>query len=116
MVAGFGTPGMPAGHPVSGGNMQAWGMPYTGTPIGLPGPPHIPYGGPASLQSHTMRNLTKTDLGEPVKDMLIDVRHEPGLSQPHPVNYIEYTEKHPVYRPGELSNPAWNSGAPSGQF
>lgn len=115
MVAGFGTPGMPAGHPVSGGNMQAWGMPYTGTPIGLPGPTHLPYGGPASLQSHTVRNLTSTDLGEPVKDMLIDVRHEPGLSQPHPVKYIEYTEKHPVYRPGELSRPAWDAGAP-GQF
>ena len=47
-------------------------MPYTGTPIGLPGPTHLPYGGPASLQSHTTRNLTKQDLGRPVKDVLID--------------------------------------------
>ena len=92
--------------------MQAWGMPITGTPIGLPGPTHLPYGGPASLQSHTVRNRTPTNLPNPVKDMLIDVRHDPGLSLPEPVRYIEYTEKHPVYSPGELSNPAWNAGQP----
>ena len=48
------------------------------------------------------------DLPKPVDHMLIDVRHEPGLSLPEPVRYVEYTESHPVYRPGELSNPAWN--------
>lgn len=31
-------------------------MPATGTPIGLPGPPHLPYGGPAGLESHQVRN------------------------------------------------------------
>jgi len=111
MVAGGGVPGMPGVDPVSGANIPVWGMPYTGTPIGLPGPPHIPYGGPASLKSHTVRNRTATDLGEPVDHMLIDVRHEPGLSQPHPVKYVEYTEKHPVYAPGELARPAWAGGA-----
>jgi hypothetical protein len=30
--------------------------PTTGTPIGLPGPPHLPYGGPAGLESQTVRN------------------------------------------------------------
>lgn len=108
MVAGSGAPGAP----ISGVNMTAWGMPITGTPIGLPGPPHLPLGGPASLQSHTVRNRSKNDLPDPVKDMLIDVDHQPGLSVPPPVGYIKYTEKHPVYSPGELSNPAWNAGQP----
>jgi hypothetical protein len=104
MVAGSGFPGAP----ISGQNMPPWGMPITGTPIGLPGPPHIPLGGPASLKSHTVRNRTRMDLPKPVDHMLIDVKHNPGLSVPDPVRYVEYTETHPVYRPGELSNPAWN--------
>ena len=105
MVAGSGMPGAP----ISGGNMPPWGMPITGTPIGLPGPPHIPLGGPASLKSHTVRNRTRMDLPKPVDHFLVDVKHDPGLSLPEPVRYVEYTEKHPVYRPGELSNPAWNA-------
>ena len=31
-------------------------MPATGTPIGGPGPSHLPLGGPAGLASHTVRN------------------------------------------------------------
>ena len=46
--------------------------------------------------------------------MLIDVRHNPGISLPEPVRYIEYTENHPVYSPGELSNPGWNAGGAAG--
>lgn len=103
MVAGSGLPG----QPIAGVNMGAWGMPTTGTPIGLPGPTHLPYGGPAGLKSHTVRNQTKMDLGEPVSDVLVDVEHKPGLSLPHPVKYVKYTEKHPVYSPGELAYPAW---------
>jgi hypothetical protein len=124
--AGHGAPGIPGammmagsgmpGAPISGVNMQAWGMPITGTPIGLPGPTHLPLGGPAGLRSHTVRNRTPQDLHAPVKDMLIDVRHQPGLSTPPPVSYIQYTEKHPVYSPGELSNPAWNAGAGAGGY
>jgi hypothetical protein len=87
-----------------------WGYPRVGTPIGLAGPPHIPLGRPAGLQSHTMRNLTDVDLGQPVDHMLIDVRHEPGLSLPHPVKHVQYTEKHPVYSPGEVSMPAGAAG------
>lgn len=48
--------GMP-GAPVSGVNMTAWGMPITGTPIGLPGPPHIPLGGPAYAPMNVVRDL-----------------------------------------------------------
>lgn len=32
------------------------GMPATGTPIGVPAPPHLPYGGPAGLKSHQVLN------------------------------------------------------------
>ncbi|MGH7129621.1 MAG: hypothetical protein ACREIV_13710, partial [Planctomycetaceae bacterium] len=40
-----GPPGLPAYHPVAGvGGAPSWGSPYTGNPIGLPGPPHLPYG------------------------------------------------------------------------
>lgn len=96
----------PMCHP--GGPM--YGMPYVGTPIGLPGPPHIPLGKPAGLKSHTMRNLTDVDLGQPVDHMLIDVKHEPGLSVPHPVKHVQYTEKFPVYSPGEISAPVGAGG------
>ena len=102
MVAGSGYPG----QPISGVNMGQWGMPITGTPIGLPGPPHIPYGGPAGLQSHTVRNRTRMDLPKQTDHMLIDVKHDPGLSLPPAVNYMEYTETHPVYAPGEVAYPA----------
>ncbi len=120
--AGLGSPGIPGammvagggmpGAPISGVNMTAWGMPITGTPIGLAGPTHLPYGGPATLESHTMRNRTKMDLPKPVKNVLVDVAHEPGLSLPKPVGYVSIKEKHPVYSPGELSNPAWNANQP----
>lgn len=116
MVAGGGVPG----QPISGVNTQAWGMPSTGTPIGLPGPVHLPYGGPASLKSHTIRNRTRMDLPKPVDHFLVDVRHRPGYSLPAPVKYVEYTEDHPVYSPGELSNPAFanpgGAGAMGGQY
>ncbi len=102
--------GVPSNPLVSGklppgahASMTPWGMPRTGTPIGLVGPPHIPYGRPAGLKSHTVRNLTDTHLAPPVEHLLIDVRHEPGLSLPKPVKHIEYTEQHPVYGPGEVS-------------
>eukprot|EP00913_Durusdinium_trenchii_P023304 g21882.t1 len=68
IVAGSGRPGMPGMHPVAGmGSIPAWGMPMTGTPIGLPGPPHLPLGGPAGLRRHTIVNNTKVDIGKPVQ-------------------------------------------------
>lgn len=109
MMAGSGRPGMPSPSPVAGmGNIPAWGHPMTSTPIGLAGPPHLPFGRPASLKSHTIRNRTKVNLPKPVEHMLIDVEHQPGISLPPPVNYIQYKETHPVYRPGEMSHPAWS--------
>ena len=111
IVAGGGFPGQPS-MPVAGmGNMPPWGMPYTGTPIGLPGPPHLPYGRPAGLRSHTMRNLSNNRMPEPTQDLLIDVKHNPGYSVPEPVRHIQYTEDHPVYGPGEVSQPVSRGGA-----
>ena len=106
--------GMAGCNPVSGVNLPVYGYPYVGTPIGLPGPAHIPLGRPAGLQSHTMRNLTDVDVGEPVDHLLIDVKHDPGLSLPHPVKHIQYTETHPVYSPGEVSMPYGAGGAAAG--
>jgi hypothetical protein len=109
MVAGSGYPGQPAGYPVAGVNTPVWGMPITGTPIGLPGPTHLPYGGPAVLKSHTVNNITKTNIPQHSGHVRIDVGHEPGISMPRPVEYVKYKEKHPVFAPGELAYPA-NSG------
>ncbi len=108
LVAGPSGPGGPPFDPISGmygGPM--YGMPVTGTPIGLPGPPHIPLGRPAGLQSYTIRNTSDNYIPDPVEDVLIDVRHEPGIRMPDPVRYIQYTETHPQYREGEVSRPAW---------
>jgi hypothetical protein len=94
----MGGPGRPVVGPISGvGSTPQWGMTMTGTPIGLPGPPHLPYGAPAGLQSHTVRNQTKQHIPKPVDHMLIDVRHNPGIRLPDPVKHIEYTENHPEF-------------------
>ncbi len=108
IMGSSGMPGRPAYNPVAGiGGIPAWGMPITGTPIGLPGPPHLPLGAPAGLKSHTMRNLSKNEIPKPVDHMLIDVTHSPGARLPKPVKHIEYSESHPVFRPNEVSHPAW---------
>ncbi|MFO1019140.1 MAG: hypothetical protein U0903_00345 [Planctomycetales bacterium] len=93
-----GCPGQPAINPISGVTAPAWGMTVTGTPIGLPGPPHLPYGGPAGLKSHTVRNLTKQSIPKPVDHALVDVKHKPGIRLPKPVKHVQYTETHPQFR------------------
>lgn len=108
MVGGPSAPGQPPYNPIVGMHgVPQYGYPSVGTPIGLPGPPHIPLGKPAGLKSHTMRNTTDYDIGEPVDHVLIDVRHEPGIRMPQPVKHVQYTEKHPSYSSGDLSVPAW---------
>ncbi len=94
-----GAPGMMAVNPISGiGPTPVWGMTNSATPIGLPGPPHLPYGGPAGLRSHTVRNLTARSIPRPTDHMLIDVKHNPGIRVPAPVKHIQYTENHPDFR------------------
>jgi hypothetical protein len=88
-TAGFAPPAVPpnmiAGAP-------QWGMPMTGTPIGLPGPPHIPLGTPAGLQKHIMRNRTRVLMPPPVDQVKVTVKQRPGLNYPRPVNRVQINE------------------------
>ena len=78
---------------VSGVSMPQYGMPMTGTPFGLPGPPHIPLGGPAGLQKHVMRNHTRVNIPRPTRKFTIDVRQQPGYSYPRPANHMHIKEQ-----------------------
>jgi len=97
MMGARGGFGEQAYNPIGGGPAQSWGMPITGTPIGLAGPTHLPYGGPAGLKSHTVRNRSKQYIPDPVDNFVIDVKQQPGIRMPDPVRSIEYTEQHPVF-------------------
>jgi hypothetical protein len=110
---------MPMGMPTSGfapmpvpPNMLAgapqWGMPITGTPIGLPGPPHIPLGTPAGLQKHVIKNRTKVVIPPPVTKMEMSVKERPGHNYPRPVDHVEVDE---TQREPFRLFPAWMTGA-----
>lgn len=116
---------MPAGMPTAGfappavpPNMMAggptWGMPITGTPIGLPGPPHVPLGSPAGLQKHVMVNKTRMCLPPPVTKMEMTVKQRPGQNYPRPVNHVhvDETQREPLrLLPAWLTNPFANGTA-----
>ena len=90
------TGAMPAGTPppfIAGMTAPQYGMPTCGTPIGLPGPPHIPLGVPAGLKRHVIANHTKMHIPSPVRKFKIDVREKPGFSYPEPVKHVRITEK-----------------------
>jgi len=91
---GNGNPNLP-GLPgmVAGVTAPQWGMPMSGTPIGLPGPPHIPLGGPAGLKRHVIKNHTPMHIPQPVNDVRMDIRQAPGMSYPNPVSRIHMTEQ-----------------------
>jgi hypothetical protein len=78
---------------VAGVTAPLYGMPMSGTPIGLPGPPHIPFGGPAGLQRHVITNHTHQHIPGPTQHMKIHVRQQPGLSYPKPANHIWIREQ-----------------------
>ena len=86
--AGFG-----AGSYISGVSGPQYGMPMSGTPIGLPGPPHVPLGIPAGLQRHTIVNHTNVHLPQPTEHVRIDVKQEPGMSYPKPANHARIVEQ-----------------------
>lgn len=90
-TAGFSPPVAPP-NMISGVNGPQWGMPITGTPIGLPGPPHIPLGHQAGLKSHTMKNKTRIMMPPPVHDMKMTVKQRPGMNYPRPVNHVKVAE------------------------
>ena len=129
---GGGMGSMPMGMPTGGmappavpPNMIAgapqWGMPITGTPIGLPGPPHIPLGVPAGLQQHVIKNRTRVLLPPPVSKMEMSVKQRPGLNYPRPVNhvYVDETQREPFrllppWLTGAFHHQQGNGGAPAG--
>jgi len=78
---------------LAGVTAPSYGMPITGTPIGLPGPPHIPLGGPAGLRSHVIQNHTHMHIPAPIDNFKIDVKQKPGLSYPQPPNHVHIVEK-----------------------
>jgi hypothetical protein len=88
----YGPPCPPPGY-VAGMTAPQYGMPISGTPIGLAGPPHIPLGVPAGLQKQTIVNHTHVSLPQPVTHERIDVRQEPGISYPEPVNHVRIVER-----------------------
>jgi hypothetical protein len=81
---------------LAGMTMPTYGYPYTGTPIGLPGPAHIPLGIPAGLQRHTITNHTKHHLPPPTKDIKLHVQQYPGLSYPKPAHRAYISERSDV--------------------
>lgn len=99
MGRGPGMIGGPAALPpslpgaIAGMTAPSYGMPITGTPIGLPGPPHIPLGIPAGLQKHVIKNHTSMHMPQPTQKVKIDVRHQPGFSYPQPANRVHISEQ-----------------------
>ena len=83
-----GLPGM-----IAGVNAPQYGMPISGTPIGLPGPPHVPLGHPAGLKKHVIKNHTHMHIPRPVDKVKMNVRLQPGYSYPNPVSRINISEQ-----------------------
>jgi hypothetical protein len=101
MAAPLGMPcgGNPSQVPpafITGMNSPQYGMPITGTPIGLPGPAHIPLGIPAGLQKHTITNHTKMHIPPPTRELKLHVQQNPGLSYPKPAHRAYIAENHDV--------------------
>lgn len=94
MAAAPGALGAAVPSYVSGVTVAEWGMPMSGTPIGLPGPPHIPFGAPAGLQKHVMRNRTIQSLPGPTERLNINVRQSPGFSYPRPPSHVSIREQY----------------------
>lgn len=78
---------------VSGITVPQYGMPYVGTPIGLPGPPHIPLGAPAGFQRHVMNNRTHVHIPGPTEQVHVRLRQTPGYSYPKPPSHIWIREQ-----------------------
>ncbi len=113
--------GGPYGNPpnmVAGVTAPQYGMTYTGTPIGLAGPPHIPLGAPAGLQKHVIRNHTQMNIPDPVSTMKMHVRQVPGQSYPQPASRVHIREQniHPGYSSGRPPQFHANQSVPGDQY
>lgn len=89
---------------VAGVTAPQYGMPISGTPIGLPGPPHIPLGIPAGLQKHVITNHTKMHIPGPVEKFNVHVQQKPGLSYPKPVSKV-HIQEHTYTPPVQFGQP-----------
>lgn len=100
----LGPSGIAPGY-ASGLTAPQYGIPSVGTPIGLPGPPHIPLGRPAGLQKHVMKNHTRQRIPGPTEKLKIHVRETPGYSYPKPVSRVRIREQriHPTLPYGQPS-------------
>lgn len=99
-------PGGAAGAYVAGMNTPQYGMPMSGTPIGLAGPPHVPMGIPAGLQKHTIRNHTHVHIPQPTEQVKVHVKQTPGMSYPKPANHA-YIHEHARTFPWIFGEPFW---------
>lgn len=113
---------MPMGIPpqyVAGVTAPQYGMTTSGTPIGLPGPPHIPLGGPAGLQKHVMRNHTHMHIPEPTDKLKIHVKQEPGFNYPKPASRA-FVKEQSIHYGGGYAQPHYdkhqNMGGPAGGY
>ena len=101
-------------YPVVGVNMPTWGYPTVGTPIGLPGPPHIPLGHAAGLHTHIMKNHTHQYYPKPVGKFKIDVKQQPGYTYPRPVSHVKIHEQN-IHPPQWYHQPFHNKHQAIGQ-
>ncbi len=118
MISGpaVGNTGLPSPHPtmglspahVAGVTAPQYGMPMSGTPIGLPGPPHVPLGIPAGLQKHVIQNKTRVQMPQPTKKMHIGVEQKPGYSYPKPPNRVQIVEEASRDKHGPVRQPVWD--------
>ncbi len=99
----MGATGMPNNY-ISGMTAPQYGMPFSGTPIGLPGPPHIPMGAPAGLTKHVMRNHTPMHIPSPPHKFKIHVRENPGYSYPTPPSRMSIRSQH-IHPPQRYGQP-----------
>jgi len=89
-----GNGGQDTSNYISGVTGPHYGLPYTGTSIGLPGPAHIPLGAPAGLQRQQIHNHTARQIPGPTPQVDIHVRQRPGLSYPRPADKVIIDEHH----------------------
>jgi len=99
---------------VAGVTAPQYGMPISGTPIGLAGPPHVPLGVPAGLQRQTIVNHTHVSLPQPETHERIDVRQEPGIRYPDPSNHVRIVERTGPSLRSSGSAPCPPDGSPAG--
>ncbi len=82
----------PSGDYISGISGPAYGMPWSGTQIGLPGPAHIPLGGPAGLRNYEINNHTAMQIPPPTPKVNVHVKQRPGLTYPRPADRVTIQE------------------------